>query len=311
MAQEARVEKEQYENGYQRSLETLQKWGDAYAALLVSVALIIVVSMISTMLYDIGNTFVLMLTATMFFMSLGGAWIIYKSAPFELKTYKNHKGPRERQRSKFLFVTVTPVGLVAAVFLGSTYGLGPAFLIFGLSLLPAGLYAFIDDSKVSQLDQEIATFLRSLGNVADALGTTLTAAMTKIDRRSLGCLEPYIKRLQSRLSSRITPNLCWDRFMDETGSELVHRSTRMFVDGTSLGGEPREGRPDCIGLCHEHRPTPRQAERNSYSLRLSHHTSSRGHERPSCFRPRDHDSLQHQAVVGDHRVGRAVRQRGA
>ena len=64
--------------------------------------------------------------------------------------------------------------------------------------------------------------------------------MAKIDRRSLGCLEPYIKRLQSRLSTRITPNLCWDRFMDETGSELVHRSTRMFVDGTSLGGSPEK-----------------------------------------------------------------------
>ena len=74
----------------------------------------------------------------------------------------------------------------------------------------------------------------------DALGITLTAAMAKIDRRSLGCLEPYIKRLQSRLSTRITPNLCWDRFMDETGSELVHRSTRMFVDGTSLGGSPEK-----------------------------------------------------------------------
>ena len=152
MAQEARVEREQYVNQYQRSLETLQKWGGAYAALLVSVSLIIVVSMISTMLYDIGNSFVLMLTATMFLMSLGGAWIIYKSAPFELKSYKNYKGPRERQRSKFLCLTLAPVGLVAAVFLGSTYGLGPAFLIFGLSLLPAGLYAFIDDSKVSKLD---------------------------------------------------------------------------------------------------------------------------------------------------------------
>ncbi len=72
LAQEARVEREQYIDQYQRSLESLQKWGDAYAALLVSVSLIVVVSMISTMLYDIGNTFVMMLTGTMFCMSLGG-----------------------------------------------------------------------------------------------------------------------------------------------------------------------------------------------------------------------------------------------
>ncbi len=131
-----------------------------------------------------------------------------------------------------------PLGALMALYLAATSGIGLAFLAFGLSLLPAGIYAYIDDMKVSQLDQEASKFLRSMGNVAESLGTTLSSAMTKIDRRSLGSLEPYVKRLQSRLRSRITPNLCWDRFMDETGSELIHRSTRMFVDGVSLGGSP-------------------------------------------------------------------------
>lgn len=186
LKQEARVENEEYVNLYQRSLETLQKWGDAYAALLVSVSLIVVVAMISTMLYDIGNAFVLMLTGTMFFMSLGGAWIIYKSAPYELKSYRNQKGPRERYLAKLLFLIGLPVGLLMAVFLATTQGMGLAMLAFGFCLMPSGIYAFIDDSNVSKLDQEVSKFLRSLGNVTEALGTTLTAAMEKIDRRSMG-----------------------------------------------------------------------------------------------------------------------------
>ena len=74
LTQEARIERDQYTNLYQRGLETFQKWGDAYAALMVSVALIMVVSMISTMLYDMGNAFVFMLTGTMFIMSFFGAY---------------------------------------------------------------------------------------------------------------------------------------------------------------------------------------------------------------------------------------------
>ena len=89
-----------------------------------------------------------------------------------------------------------------------------------------------------KIDEELAPFLRSVGNVADSLGTTLSAAMSKIDRRSLETLEPYIKRLQSRLRSQISPKVCWNRFKDETGSEMVSRATTMFVDGTSLGGSP-------------------------------------------------------------------------
>ena len=240
LAQEARVEREQYVNQYQRSLETLQKWADAYAALLVSVALVVVVAMISAMLYDMGNTFLYMLMGTMFVMSFFGAWIIYKSAPYEIKCYKNRKGPKERRKAKTLLLAFGPIGLLGAVYLGTTSGLGPAFLALGVSLIPAAIFAAMDDMKVSKVDQELSKFLRSLGNVSEALGTTLSSALAKLDRRSLGTLEPYIKRLQSRLSSRISPKACWDTFIDETGSELVHRSTRMFVDGANLGGSPEK-----------------------------------------------------------------------
>ena len=42
LQEEARVQREQYINGYYRGLETVTKWGDAYAALLVSVSLVVV-----------------------------------------------------------------------------------------------------------------------------------------------------------------------------------------------------------------------------------------------------------------------------
>ena len=88
---EARAERERYINGYYRSLETLTKWGDAYAALLVSVSL--VVAMISTMLSDLGRTFILMLTFSMIMVSTFGVYIIFRTAPQEVKTYQLKKAP--------------------------------------------------------------------------------------------------------------------------------------------------------------------------------------------------------------------------
>ena len=101
---EARAERERYINGYYRSLETLSKWGDAYAALLVSVSLVVVVAMISTMLSDLGRTFIVMLTFSMIMVSTFGVYIIYRTAPQEVKTYQLKQGPAQRRLAKRLFV---------------------------------------------------------------------------------------------------------------------------------------------------------------------------------------------------------------
>ena len=286
LAQEAAVEREQYISRYERALETLQKWGDAYAALLVSVTLIVVVTLISTMLMDIGSVFVIMLTGTTFVITLLGVYIIYRPAPQEIVTYKNRKGPRERQRATFLFFTVVPFGAVGAVSLALTSGLGLAFLVIGVSMIPSAYYAFKDNSKVSKIDQEFANFVRALGNVSGALGTTLSTAMDKIDRRAMGAaLEPYINRLQARLSSQISPDICWDRFTDEIGSELVSRSSTMFVDGTGLGGSPE--RVGDIASKYAMSVALLRAKRYVTALPFAYlviplHGS---HERPSHFRP--------------------------
>ncbi len=238
LTEEAKVEREKYINGYYRSLETVTKWGDAYAALLVSVSLVVVVAMISTMLSDISELFVLMLTFSMFMVTSFGVYIIYRTSPYEVKTYQNKRGPRERQLAIRFFYLFVPAGAVLGIAVAFTLGLGFALLIIGFSLLPCGIMAWADDRKIDQLDQETSAFIRALGNVAASLGTTTANALDKLDRRSMGTLEPYIQRLQVRLRSHISSEKCWEAFRDEVGAELMNRTTRMYVDGVTLGGEP-------------------------------------------------------------------------
>ena len=240
LAEEARVEREQYINAYYRSLETLTKWGDAYAALLVSVSLVVVVAMISSMISKLGGGFVMMLTFSMVAVSSFGAYIIYRTAPFEVKTYQFKRGPVLRQQAMRLFYWFVPAGLVLGFIVGLLYGKVFFFLIFGASMLPAGFLSVKENSLIDKIDSEIAVFLRSLGKVTATLGTTVARSLNKIDRRSLSTLEPYLRRLDIRLSKGVDTQRCWDAFRDELGSELANRATKVFVDGITLGGPPEK-----------------------------------------------------------------------
>ena len=215
--------------------------------MLVSVSLIVVVAMMSTMISNLGNGFVDMLTMATTIVSGFGVFIIYRIAPYEITTYQSRGSPKERKLAKRLFYAVVPFGVLFGGVVGFTFGFQFFLLLLGASLLPSGIMAWIDNGKVNKRDQEVAPFLRSLGNVTASLGTTIGAALDKIDRRALGNLEPAIRRLQIRLRKQISPEKSWDAFRDEAGSELINRSTRMFVDGVSLGGPP-----DWVGaICAE------------------------------------------------------------
>lgn len=238
LVNESRVEKEIYTASYLRQLDTLQKWTDAYAALIVSASVIVVVVLVSSMLYNLGEAFLVVLSGMTILMTFFGGFVIYKTSPYEVKCYKKGKGPLKRRLALRLFFWGAPLGILGATYAAVNFGVAPAFLVLGAALVPSGLFAFLDDGMVTKIDQDVASFVRALSRVASALGTTVSVALTRLDRRSMGTLEPYIQRLQTRLQSNLDPALCWERFRDETGSELLNRCTRMLLDGCSLGGSP-------------------------------------------------------------------------
>ena len=118
--------------------------------------------------------------------------------------------------------------------------LGGTLLLVAALVFPIGFFSVKDDRKIDKRDADMASFLRALGGVSKATGTTLTEALTRIDIRATGYLAPEVKRLHVRLLSGIDPQQCWHRFVEETGSELVHRAVQVFWDGVSKGGDPEE-----------------------------------------------------------------------
>ena len=266
--QEASVEAKRYANEYERGVENLRKWTDAYAAILVSVTLIIVVSLVSTMMGSFGDNFMVIMAFTLFFITSIGVYTIYKVSPVEAKIYTAPTGTtRERRLARTLTLTLTPIGIAAAVLIGLQLdlmaGFSVAFLLVGSSLIPGGYYIWKDDVIVTRLDMELPTFVRSLGNIAGSTRVTLTEALKRIDTKSMGSLGPHIDRLSTRLAAQLPTGACWENFRRETGSELAHRTTTMLVDAAELGS-----RPDMVGqICSDF-------AQNVTQLRASRHLTA-------------------------------------
>ena len=236
--EETRLEARRYVNQYENSIENLKRWTDAYAALLVSVTLIVVVALVSTLTGALQQNFVVLMGFGTFFITGVGVWIILRSSPYEERTYTSGTGiPPDRRMSILLLKTVGPVGIILALVLGYLFGIGAGLTALGLALLPAGYFASRDDKKVSALDKEISTFIRTLGATAGARQTTLGMALPDLDTKSMGSLGPHIERLKIRIAAQIAPDICWEQFSTETGNELVRRSTRMLVESVESGAD--------------------------------------------------------------------------
>jgi len=241
LAREAHVMGEVYGNEYERAVETLRKWTDAYAALILSAALVIVVCVVSMIIYPVEPTFVVTLSGLVLMVTALGSWIMYRATPKEVKTHSLPDTSVERKLSWFLVKVFLPVAVaVSVLLLWRGVSMGNIMLVAAALLFPPGIVIMYDDWKIDKRDRDIAGLLRSVGGVTKAIGTTISEALTRLDLHSFASLQGGAKRLCDRLKLGIKPELCWGRFIAETGSELVNRSVRTFWDAVSMGGDPQE-----------------------------------------------------------------------
>ncbi len=249
LAREAWVAGEIYSEQYQHSVESLKKWTDAYTALTLSAALIVVICVVSMLIFPMDKNAIAVLTWFMLVAIMAGGWIMYRASPKESKTHSLEvKSPEQEIGTKLLKVTAPLAGVVGLACLIAGAPLGLTMLLLAVLLLPPGLALFIDDRKIDKRDAEIGGFLRSLGSISKAIGATIAETLDRLDYNALHSLKNLAQRLKASLSFGITPQLCWQRFVGESGSETIHRSVRTFYDGVELGGDPEIIGTECADL---------------------------------------------------------------
>ncbi len=239
LAREAEVQSEDYENKYERDLEAMKQWTNAFSSIVISVALIVIIQVISSMIYSMDVSVMGGLVTTGLMMSCFGAWIISRSAPREALTVALGKGSAEQRRALQLFKILGPVALATAVVLGAVgLNLGWVLIIAAIIVMPVGWVSLKSDRLVNKKDVEFSTFLRSVGGTATASGTTLKQALTKIDLSSFPTLEQDVNRLSTRLQALVDPEVCWHRFGIESGSKLISEVADIFYGAVKIGGDP-------------------------------------------------------------------------
>jgi len=240
LAREAEAQAENYNNEYGRNLEAMKMWTDAYVSLILSAVLVIIIGIVSTMIWKIETLLIIGMAFIAIFTTAIGVWLIYLMSPKETMVL-SWAGSREQKLARKLFRLFIPAAVVVSMLLLVTgVNLGWVLLTVAALVFPIGFVVSRDDKKVSKRDAEVGVFLRSLGSACAALGTTVNAALDRLDLDAINVLRSTVKRLHTRIVAGIRTKLCWKKFIDETGSELANRSVGMFYDTIELGGAAGE-----------------------------------------------------------------------
>jgi len=243
LAEEAEVQGQVYEKDYERDLSVLLKWTDAYGAMMVSAVVIIIVTLLSSMIYNLNIGVMVSMIALAVCMTLGGTWVLSVAAPSEVRERYSTDGPRSQIWALRLSRITLPVVVLTSVGLAlSKVELGWILIAVSVELLPLGIASVLGGREIDAKDREIGAFLRLLGSTAVSTGTTLTEAMTRIDLDSFPSLQPHLEQLRFRQGIS-DPRRCWRKFASETGSALVNDIVAVFSDAVELGGDA-----DSIGL---------------------------------------------------------------
>jgi len=239
LQRELRVLTDDYVNEYERDLESLRKWTDAFVALEAAAIMIVLVAVVSNMIYQLGNLFLLLTEGCVMAVGALGAWLIWRVAPYDPMLQRLSGAASSQLLLQAMKLVLLPASLVAGITLYLVTGhFGMAISAAAILLAPTGIYTMLQERKVNDRDRDIADFVRSLGSVTAARGTTVTDSLKHVDRRSIGSLEPELKRLLQRLEAGVDTGRAWARFVAETGSDLVRRVVDAFWDAVRLGGDP-------------------------------------------------------------------------
>jgi flagellar protein FlaJ len=178
-------------------------------------------------------------------VSIFGLVTMYRAVPSDQKTHGLPRGSKEQGMLSRMSARIIPAILVVAVLLvlldfaglvPDVFGL--VLLITGLLLFPLGIIGYLDDQNIIMRDSDFTVFIRSLGSVMGGKGMTVTHGLMEIDKKSLTTLEPLVNGVFSKLNLGFDEKLTWERFIGESGSNLIYKYLNIFRDSVDLGGSP-------------------------------------------------------------------------
>jgi len=231
-----------YRSQLEQGMSMLQKWSDAYVALLLSGTVIAIIIMVSVVIYapgDLQSTFN-MSYAIILAICVFGITLMYTSVPDDPKSHgladRRSKEQETIHSMERIIIPLTLATIIILVLLGIPASL--IFILVGVLMAPLGIIGFIDDHNITLRDNDFSVFIRSYGAIMGGQGTTAVYALGTVDRKSLTTLGPLIDSVYSKLNLGLDEKQCWEKFVGESGSDLIYKYLNIFRDTVALGGPP-------------------------------------------------------------------------
>jgi archaellum biogenesis protein FlaJ (TadC family) len=161
------------------------------------------------------------------------------SSPRERLVYIGRYPPKFYLGMRWGLIATGASSTLLAVLLYFSRGPPFAFMALGLGVIVPGVFGYMLEKHVNQIDRNYPTFLKALGeNLAST--SDLKAAFSYIDLMELGPFKKLVKEALARLKLGIGHEQTLETLSSEAASYQVHISNRIFLDALSRGANPLE-----------------------------------------------------------------------
>lgn len=234
----------EYKSSYGRMVETLRVVLGVYTSLIGALTFLVATLMLLGMIF--GGAIELVLTALigMALALLGMSVLLHLVIRRPLFEYRKSRAGLVKIISitgiaGLAFLVLIFAHLVITQRIGELEYTSLSIALSGLAMLPAGILVKIYEGRIIEYDMFYPAFVRSYGEQF-AIVPNLLESLKPLLIAELGKLKKLLAGVYAGLVNRIDPRVVWTRFAEESGSELVARATKIFVDTVELGGDTSE-----------------------------------------------------------------------
>lgn len=229
---------EEYAGYYTRSIETLKTLGGIFTTFQsVTVFLIMTLVIMAVFMIDPSAiVFGYIISA----LSVIMMYVLFRTtSPKENIVYVGKYPPKSYLLLKWGFLSLGPSAGVLAFFLYFSAGPSFAFIVMGVGVMIPGIFGYMFERHINQIDNNYPTFLKALGeNLAST--ADLKAAFSYILYMELGPLHKLVREALARLNLGVGHKQTFETLSSEAASYQVHISNRIFLDSLTRGANPLE-----------------------------------------------------------------------
>jgi archaellum biogenesis protein FlaJ (TadC family) len=229
---------EEYSGYYTRAIESLKTLGGIFTSFqsitvfLIMTLVIMTIFMIDPSAIVFGYLVAILATVMMY--------VLFRfSSPREQIVYIGKYPPKLHALMRLACLATVPSSAVLAFFLFFAMGPPIAFIVFGLGVIVPGVFGYMMERYVGQIDKNYPTFLKALGeNLAST--SDLKASLTYILYMELGPLRKLVKEALARVKIGIDHRQALETLSSEAASYQVHMSNKILLDSLGRGANALE-----------------------------------------------------------------------